>query len=194
MNWLDLVLVAGCAAGALLGMWVGLIRAAFALAGVLLGILLAGHLKDNLVALFANYVSSETLATALGYAVTISVMVGGTVIAAAIVRKMVYGLFLGWADRLAGLALGLMAAIVVSAAAIAGMVDLTYRHDLPQEGLAGRLLEKAPRVAEAKEKLRDSLDGSVLVSMLSNVTDALPEGALALAPSGVRAALVKFEE
>ena len=193
MNWLDLVLVAGGAAGALLGMWVGLIRAAFALAGVLLGILLAGQLKDNLAALFANYVSSETLANALGYAATISIVVAGTVIAAAIVRKMVYGLFLGWADRLAGLALGLMAAIVVSAAAVAGIAGLTYRHDLPQQGLAGRLLEKAPRFAEAKEKLRDSLDESVVVSMLLNVTDALP-GGIALVPSGVRAVLVKFEE
>jgi hypothetical protein len=194
MNWLDLVLIVGVATGALLGMWIGLIRAAFAVAGVSLGVLLAGHLKDNVAGLLAGYVSNETLASAMGYAVTVSVAVAGAVIAASIVRKIAYGLFLGWADRLAGLGLGLMAAIVVTAAAIFGMADLAYRYELPREGLAGTILEKTPRVAEATERLRDSLDGSDLVSMFLDVRGALPGGAPDLAPSDLRPPLANLEE
>ena len=66
MNWMDLVFIGGITFGALLGMWVGLIRTAFALVGLIVGTLVVIHLKDNVAGLLAEHVSSETRAAALG--------------------------------------------------------------------------------------------------------------------------------
>ena len=197
MNWMDLVFIGGITIGALLGMWVGLIRTAFALVALIVGTLLVIHLRDNVAGLLAEHVSSETLAAALGYAVTISIVFAGFYLAASIVRKIVYKLFLGWVDRLAGLAVGLIAAFVIFGVAIVGITEFGYSYELPRQGLAGKLLEKAPIVLESHERLRESLinttNQSALVSLFMNATDWLPDGALDLVPPDFRTAMADLE-
>ena len=174
MNWLDLAILGSIGAGALMGMWIGAIRAAFAAAGVVLGILLAGHLRGSVEAWLSDYVAGDAVVTVLGYAVIILAAAGGAAIAATITRKLASLLLLGWADRVGGMALGLAAATLVSAAAIVGLVGLTNSYELPHAGLAGTVLQKAPLVLEARDGLRRSLDESVMVSLLARVTDTLP--------------------
>tara|TARA_B100000315_G_scaffold18895_1_gene16699 strand:- start:1350 stop:1943 length:594 start_codon:yes stop_codon:yes gene_type:complete len=178
MNWLDLAILGGMAAGALMGMWIGVIRAAFTAAGVILGILLAGRFSGNVEAVVANYVAGDTLVTVLGYAIVILAAVGGAAIAAAITRKVASMLLMGWVDRVGGMALGLVAATLVSAAAIVGLVGLTNSYEASRAGLAGTVLLKVPKVTEAREGLRKSLDESVMVSVLARVTDTLPRAPL----------------
>ena len=136
LNWLDLVFIGGVAIGALLGIWIGLIRATFAAGGVIIGTFLVAHLRDDVTGLLTDYLSSETLAAAVGYAVTISVVFAGFVIAASIVRKIVYRLFLGWIDRLAGVAVGLIAGFIILGVAMVGIIELGYSYELPRQGLA----------------------------------------------------------
>jgi membrane protein required for colicin V production len=188
MNWLDLAILGGIAIGGLMGMWIGVIRAAFTAAGVVLGIMMAGHFRGNVEALVAGHVASDTLITVLGYAIIILTVAGGAVIAAAIVRKLATMLLLGWADRAGGMALGLVAATLVSAAAIVGLVGLADSYELPRDGLAGTVLDKTPWLEEAREGLRKSLDDSVMVSVLAGVTDTIPAGALARVTSEPAAA------
>jgi len=131
MNWLDLALMVTMATGALVGMWVGFIRAAFFLAGAMLAMVLVSNFRETATGLLGDYVSSDTLTAALGYAVTIGIAVAVAVIGAAIVRTIAYRLFLGWVDRFAGLAVGLTGAAVISAIAVIGIAGLDYGNNFP---------------------------------------------------------------
>ena len=197
MNWMDLVFIGGITIGALLGMWVGLIRTAFAVFGLIVGTFVVVHLRDNVAGLLVEHVSSETLAAALGYAVTISIVFAGFFLAASIMRKIVYRLFLGWVDRLAGLAVGLIAAFVIFGVAIVGITEFGYSYELPRQGLAGKILEKAPNALESHERLRETLINSInqaaLVSLFVAATDLLPDGALDLVPPDFRTAMADPE-
>ena len=182
MNWLDLALMASMATGALMGVWVGFIRGAFAVAAVFLGMVLVSNFRETATGLLADYVPSETLTAALGYAVTIGIAVAAAVIGAAIVRTIAYRLFLGWVDRLAGLAVGLAGAAVISATAVIGIAGLDYGNNFPGQGMAGTIFEKMPHAVEAKDTLLDSLRDSSLVSVLVKATGSLPEEALDRVP------------
>ena len=189
MNWLDLALMVSMATGALMGTWVGFIRGAFAVAGLLLGIVLVSNFRETAVGLLVDYVPNETLTAALGYAVTIGIAVAAMVIGAAIVRTIAYRLFLGWVDRLAGLAVGLTGAAVISATAVIGIAGLDYGNDFPGEGTVGTIFEKMPHAVEAKDALLDSLRDSTLVSVLVGATGSLPEAALDRVPQDFLAAI-----
>ncbi len=190
MNWLDFVLIGIPVLAAFAGMRIGLIRAAFPSIGILIGVLLAGQLSDDVGTWFDSYLSSNTLVTVIAYALIIVVAVVVATIAAIVARKMVSMLFLGFVDRLGGLAVGLVAGAAISGAAIIGMAQLTYNSGIPEEGLAAVVLEgRAPQVVDAKHKLEDALTGSALVPIFIGVTDALPADALGFVPSDFRVAL-----
>ena len=194
MNWLDLALVVSMATGALMGLWVGFIRGAFAVAGVILVMALVSNFRGTATALLADYVPSDTLTAALGYAVTIGIGVAAAVIGASIVRTIVYKLFLGWVDRLAGLAVGLTAAAVISAIAVIGTAGLDFGYNFPGQRMVGTILEKMPHAVEARVTLIDSLSHSVLVSALVDATGSLPEEALDRAPQDILAEIDFLEQ
>ena len=195
MNWLDFVLIAIPILSAFLGMRIGFIRTAFAGIGTLVGVLLAAQLSDDVGTWFAGYLPSDTLVTVIAYAVIIVAAFVVATIAANLVSKVVSLLFLGFADRLGGLAMGLVVGVAISGAAIMGMAQLTYNSGVPQEGLAAMALESiAPQVIEAKHKLEGALTGSVLVPAFISVTDVLPANALGFVPSDFRVALDIVEQ
>ena len=102
-------------------------------------------------------------------------------------------LFLGFVDRLGGLALGSVAGIAISGAVIIGMATLTYNFEAPEERLAGKALESVPQVVQAKEKLEHALIGSALVPVFIDITNGLPASALGFVPSDFRKALDVLE-
>ena len=57
MNWLDVVLIVLVLLCGAVGMWTGLIRAAFGALGVVLGILVAAQLSNNLSSLYASQIN-----------------------------------------------------------------------------------------------------------------------------------------
>lgn len=194
MNWLDFVFVAIVMVGAYLGMRTGVIRAAFTALGAVVGIMIAGQLSDDVAARFAGSTSDDTVVTVITYAVIILLAVAVARIAAGLVRKLLSVLFLGFVDRLGGLALGMVGGVAISVAAVIGMAELTYNFEIPGEGLAGKVLESAPEVVEAKEKLKEALIGSALVPRFINITDALPANALGFVPSDFQVALDALEQ
>ena len=194
MNWLDLVLLVSMATGGLVGMWVGFIRGAFVLGGVRLGIVLVSNYKETATGLLADYVSSDTLTMALGYAVTISIALAAAVIGAAVVRTVVYRLFLGWVDRFAGLAVGLTGAVVISAVAVISVAGLDYGNRFPGQEMAGTVFENIPHAMEARDTLLDSLKDSTLVSALIEATGSLPEEAMGRVPQDFLAAIDFLEQ
>ena len=194
MSWLDLALMVSLATGGLVGMWVGFVRGVFAVGGVLLTLVLVSNFRETATSLLTDYVPSDTLATALGYAVTIGIAVAAAVIGAAIVRTILYRLFLGWVDRFAGLAVGLTAAVVISAGAVIGVAGLDYRSNFPSRGMAGTIFEKMPYAIETKDALLCCLADSKLVSALVEATGSVPEEALDRVPPGFLAAINFLEK
>ena len=187
MNWFDWVLIAMVVAGGLAGIRIGFIRAALTALGVLAGVLMVGQVTDQVANLLANYTSNETLTTVLGYALTISVSLALAAVAAFAIRKCVYALFLGWADRLAGLAVGLLVSVVISAAAIVSLADLARSFEVPSEGLPGTVV--AAQANQAKEKLAEALGQSALVPTFVGLADSFTTSDLAFVPSELGAAV-----
>ena len=194
MNWLDLALMVSLATGGLVGMWVGFIRGAFAVVGVLLAMALVSNFRETATSLLTDYVPRDTLTAALGYAVTIGIAVAAAVVGAAIVRTILYRLFLGWVDRFAGLAVGLTAAVVLSAGAVIGVAGLDYGSSFPGQGMAGTIFEKMPHAIETKDALLGSLSDSKLVSALIEATGSLPDDALDRVPPDFMAAMDFLEK
>ena len=193
MNWLDIVFMVLVISCGLVGVWIGLIRAAFGALGVVLGILIASQVSDNLGGLYAGYISNETLANVIAYALIILLSVIVARVLAMVVRKVVYMLFMGWADRVAGLAMGLIAGAAISGAAIAGLAELTYNSELIDRGVSAGGLENNAKVAEVKERLESALIDSALVGVFLEVTDKLPANALGFVPSNFMLALETLE-
>ena len=111
---------------------------------------------------------------------------------------MVYRMFLGWVDRLAGMAMGLTASFLIAGAVMVGMAGFSHSLALPKDGFAGGLLENAPQAYQIEESIRESIQGAIgessLVSTFLNVTRAIPESALDLVPGEFRMALAELED
>ena len=90
---------------------------------------------------------------------------------------------------MAGLAVGLAGAAVISATAVIGIAGLDYGNNDPSEGMAGTIFEKMPHAVEANDTLADSLRDSSLVSVLLKATGSLPEEALGRVPPDFLAAI-----
>ena len=194
MNWLDIVLLVILVVGAYYGLKTGLIGASFTVIGVVVGVLLAGQLSDDVGELFEDSISNDTVVTFISYAIIIAVAVVVSQVAARILRGVIKMLFLGWVDRLGGIALGVLAGVAVSGALIIGTARLTYNFEIPTEGVPAQVVEKFVPVADAKEWLEDALVGSALVPVFIDLTDALPADALGFVPSDFQIALDILEE
>ena len=201
MNWLDYVLIAVLVVGALMGMKIGLIGAAFTAVGMLVGWLLAGQWSDDVGALFGDSLSNDTIVTVLSYAIIIGAAVAVSRVAAKFIKPLltVFTLGLsGMVDRLGGLALGLLFGAAISGAIIMALARLTYDFDtsavtglVPEQvaGQVARIEEQLAKVEDVREQLETSLTGSQLVSVFITVTDAIPADALGFVPSDFKAAL-----
>ena len=188
MNWLDIAIIITVIGVTFLGLWIGFVRAAFTAMGVIIGVLVAGLVTDNVVARFAVYLPDESLISILGYA--ISILVAGTLglIAGLIVKKCLRIAFLGWTDRLAGMALGSATGVAISAAVIVGMASLAYGDEVSNDVPNHSYVEKALDISDAREMMAESLTGSAVAPTLIDLLDSSPLGNLAFVPSGFKVA------
>ena len=122
MNWLDIAIIITSALGALFGLRTGIIRAGFAAAAVIFGMVILGEVTRYAGAWFGDYVEDEAVIKVIGYVMTFVLSVSIAAVSVMGARQCVYTLFLGWTDRLAGLALGLVVAVGFSTAAIVAMI------------------------------------------------------------------------
>ena len=192
MNWLDIVIIALLIAGAVMGTKVGIIRAALTTAGIIIGTLLGSQLSDNIAGMFSDLDSDSAIPLVASYAIVITACLAAASVAAFILRKIVYTLFMGWVDKLAGLALGSVAAVGISAAAIMGMANLTYSAEVG-DVLAGKVLDSTPDAEKTKKRLESGLTESKLVSVFIDVVDTIPASTMGFVPSNFRSALDVLE-
>ena len=191
MNVLDIVLLVVLAGAAFQGLKIGLIGAAVNSASLIIGWMLAGQLSDEVGALFASSIGNDTIVTVISYVVimALSLVVGK---AAWKILKPIIGLatlgLVGTVDRVGGVALGLVTGFVVIGAIVIVLARFTYNFELPDEGIAGTVADRIPRVQSTRDSVEGLLMESAIVPTFVNVADALPASALGFVPSDFRAA------
>ena len=188
MNWLDLVILIIVGLSAFMGLKIGVIRASLTALAIFVGSVLGGQLSDDIGGLVSGIDSDSAVATVVSYAIIISISLTVAAIASSILRKVVSVLFLGWADKLAGAALGVVAGSVISAAIIMGMANLTYGSEVGDE-LVGKILNSTLDTEQAQKGLDDGLTQSTLVSVFIGVFDIVPASTLWFVPSNFKSSL-----
>ncbi|NQU96765.1 MAG: CvpA family protein [Chloroflexi bacterium] len=195
MNILDWVLLALFVVGALWGYKSGLIDGLLTLVAVYVAMVLSGQFAGRIVGMFTDSIESDALSTAIGY-VVIFVLV---FLAARIVGKIVRGtmkvLFLGWVDKLGGLALGLVAGLLIAGAVVTVLARFTYVFE-PPSGEGNVIQRTGERFLneQARGKSDDQLVNSNLTEVIVEVRSALPGRALGMMPDDFDAALDILEE
>ena len=195
MNWFDYLLLAIIAAGAVAGMRLGVIGAAFMAVGGLVGWQLAGRLSDDVGGLLSS-VSGDTWVTSLSYVVIVGLSVVVAAYAWRLARPFLMAATMGMSsmvNKLGGLALGIIIGATVSFALIVVSARLTYDFELPDGGIAGSVTERVP-VQGSREWLEGVLVDSTIVSTFVDVADAVPGSTLGFIPSDFEAALNILEE
>ncbi len=193
MNWVDLVLIGTLAAGGLMGMWIGAVRASFSVLGVIAGFAAVAQFRNDAASWLAGYVANETVIVILSYAIIISATAVVTLVVGGIVRRLVYGMFMGWADRLAGMTAGLAVGAALAGAMVLGLAGLSYANHSLNEGMTGEVLAYTPFDAGDTSGLETKLTESALVSILVSAADIIPDQAFDVVPEDWRDALDLLE-
>jgi membrane protein required for colicin V production len=188
MNWLDLVFVILIALSAFMGLKIGLIRAGFTALGIFVGSILGGQLGDDIGGIFTGIDSDGAVATVVSYAVIITICLTVSAILATIIRKVLTLLFMGWADKLAGGALGIAAGAVISAGIIMGMANLTYSVEVGDE-VAAKVMNSTLDTEKAKARFEDGLTHSAIVAGFLDVVDIIPSSTLWFVPTNFKSSL-----
>ncbi len=118
MNWLDIVILVVLVGGTIMGLRVGLIKAALSLAGGIGGVMLAGRFYIPLADRF-----SSVLQTGVAKVVAFALILIVVMLIAALLAKLLQGItsatMLGWIDHLGGGVLGLVLGALLAGALLA---------------------------------------------------------------------------
>ena len=146
MNWLDIIIIVLIAIPTLIGLRIGIIKAALSLAGVIVGVILAGRFYLAL-ARGLTFIPQETLAKIVAFAI---ILVGVMIVAgvlASVLKWIASVVMLGWVNRLGGAILGfVLGAIFCSALLAIWTKFLGVEGPIGESGLATLLLDRFPMV------------------------------------------------
>lgn len=188
MNMLDLVLIVIIGISAVMGLKIGLVRAGFTALGIFVGSVLGGQLSDDIGGLLSGIDSDSAVAAVISYAVIITLCLTAAAAASVIVRKVLNLLLMGWADKLAGGALGIAAGAVIAAGIVMGMANLTYGPEIGDE-FATKVLNSTLDSDKAKKRLEGGLTHSSFVKAFIDVVEVVPASTLWFVPSNFRDSL-----
>ena len=131
---------------------------------------LGGQLSNDIGGLFSGIDSDSAVANAIFYALIITIFLVIAAAASLVVRKVLTILLMGWADKLAGGALGIAAGAVISAGVIMGMANLTYGSEVADE-IATKVLNSTLDTDRAKARLEEGLTHSAIVDTFLDVVE-----------------------
>ena len=116
MNAFDVVILALAAGLGLLGAFRGLIRMALGIGGLVVGILLAIRWEERATPAVKRVLDSDLWAPMVAFVGIVVVVVLAAVAARILLRRLVKLAHLAWMDRALGVGVGLMGALLLSAA------------------------------------------------------------------------------
>lgn len=108
MNAVDITILVLVILSAALGFRSGLIQSIFSLAGLIAGIAIASWHYKAFAAELAPYFHSKGVDEAIAYCVIAIAVMAGAGILGMLLKKLIHGVGLGWVDKLAGMAFGLL--------------------------------------------------------------------------------------
>ncbi|MEX0763212.1 MAG: CvpA family protein [Dehalococcoidia bacterium] len=191
MNLFDWVLIVLFAIGALWGFRAGLVDGVLTVVGIYVALLLSGQFAGRVLGIFTDNVESEALATAIGYVVIFVAVFIATKIVGKIIKTGMNLLLLGWVDKLGGLALGLVAGLLLAGGLTAVSARYAYVVDNSGDNGDAGVIEQAERFLEGT--VRNRVDGwlvnSEITSVILDIREALPGGMLGMAPADFNTAL-----
>jgi len=121
MNWLDIVIIVAIAIPTVIGLRVGIIKAAFSLAGLIAGIILAGYyyipLSERL-----SFISPASVAKIVAFAIILIGVMVITAILASLLRRVASVMMLGWVNHLGGAIFGLVLGALFCGALLAAYI------------------------------------------------------------------------
>ena len=146
MNWLDIIIIVLIAIPTLIGLRIGIIKAALSLAGVIIGVILAGRfyvaLSEQL-----TFIPQENLAKIAAFAIILVIVMLVAGILASVLKWLASIVMLGWVNRLGGAVLGLVLGAIFCGVLLAIWAKLLGPERLITEsGLAMLLLDRFPMV------------------------------------------------
>ena len=146
MNWLDIVIIVAIVVPTLIGLRIGMIKAALSLAGLIVGVIVAGRyylpLSEQL-----SFISQESVAEIVAF---IIILVGIMIIAAVLARLLKWTasvIMLGWVNHLGGAVFGLLLGAIFCGALLATWVKfLGVTGAITESNLAFILVDFFPLV------------------------------------------------
>jgi len=146
MNWLDIVIVVAVVIPTVIGLRIGMIKAALSLAGLIVGIIVAGRyylpLSEQL-----SFISPASVAEIVAFAI---ILVGVMVIAgvlALLLKRAASVVMLGWVNHLGGAVFGLVLGAIFCGALLATWVKfLGVTEAITESNLASILVDFFPVV------------------------------------------------
>ncbi|MBE0479397.1 MAG: CvpA family protein [Dehalococcoidia bacterium] len=106
MSWVDIAIIIVLFIPIFFGFRRGFLGSVAPLAGILVGVILAGRLYGSMANLLSNWIQNSTHANILGYVIILALAVLAAVSIAALMRRFLDLVFLGWIDRTGGLLFG----------------------------------------------------------------------------------------
>ena len=139
MNWLDIVTLVAIAIPTIIGLRVGIIKAAFSLAGLIAGIILAGWyyipLSEKL-----SFISPLSLAKIAAFAI---ILIGVIVVAAMLawlLRRVTSIMMLGGVDKVGGAILGFMLGALLCGALLTAYYNFLGEAQIIKESQVATIL------------------------------------------------------
>jgi len=146
MNWLDIIIIVLIAIPTLIGLRIGIIKAALSLAGVIVGVILAGRfyvaLSEQL-----TFIPQENLAKIAAFAIILIIVMLVAGILASVLKWLASIVMLGWVNRLGGAVFGLVLGAIFCGVLLAIWAKLLGPEGpITESGLAMLLLYRFPMV------------------------------------------------
>jgi len=146
MNWLDIIIIVLIAIPTLIGLRIGIIKAALSLAGVIVGVILAGRfyvaLSEQL-----TFIPQENLAKIAAFAIILVIVMLVAGILASVLKWLASIVMLGWVNRLGGAVFGFVLGAIFCGVLLAIWAKfLGPEGPIMESGLATLLLDRFPMV------------------------------------------------
>ena len=183
MNVLDWILIVLFAVGAFWGYKSGLISGVLTVIALFVASLVSGQFSERIVALIGTNVESEALSTAIAYvAIYVIVILLARMLAKA-VKAGLKVVLLGWVDKVGGIALGLVAGVIVIGAVVGPLARYAYVvEDQVYSEDALKQMARQFAASAAREAVDGLLKGSQVTGVVVDIYRILPASGLGMLP------------
>ena len=159
MNVLDWVLIAAFALTALWGYKTGLVAAILNAVAIYVSLFLSGLFAGSILSMIWDGVESEALSTAIGYVIIFVAVFLASRIVSAMIKKALTMTFMGWADSLGGIIIGLVAGVLIAG----GVMTVMARYSFVEETFPAEAgIELQDVMTDGIEGLKDEITGRTI--------------------------------